>query len=64
LRLTLKLGRIFTTEALLPPNAEHQLSDPFADDTRVWDYLLCGVLMLAVLLFFIWRMGWLNFLIN
>jgi hypothetical protein len=61
LRLTLKLGRIFTTEALLPPHAEQQLIDPFADDTRVWDYMLCSVLMLAVLLFFIWRMGWLNY---
>lgn len=64
LRLTLKLGRIFTTEALLPAHSEHQLTDPFADDTRVRDMILCGVLMLAVLLFFIWRMGWLNFLIK
>jgi len=64
LRLTLKLGRIFTTEALLPAHAEHQLTDPFADDTRVRDMMLCGVLMVAVLLFFIWRMGWLNFLIK
>lgn len=32
LRFSLKLGRLFTTEAALPPHAERELTDPFADD--------------------------------
>jgi hypothetical protein len=56
------LGRIFTTEALLPAHSEHLLTDPFADDTRIRDYTLCGLLLVAVLLFFAYRMGWLNVL--
>jgi hypothetical protein len=48
LRLSLKLGRLFTTEATLPPNAERQLTDPFADDNTVRNRLIALLLLLTV----------------
>lgn len=59
LRLTLKLGRIFTTEALLPAHSEHQLTDPFADDNVARNRLILLV-MLIVLVTLLWFFGLLD----
>jgi len=59
LRLSLKLGSLFTTEALLPANAERQLTDPFADDHTARDRTIAAaavVLLVAAL----WYTGLLN----
>jgi hypothetical protein len=50
LRLSLKLGRIFTTEAALPAHAERQLTDPFADDNTVRNRVVAVVLLVALAL--------------
>ncbi|MEI7902484.1 MAG: hypothetical protein WCK89_19720, partial [bacterium] len=54
LRLSLKLGRLFTTEATLPPHSERQLKDPFADDhtTRNLVILLLFTLVAMAILWF------------
>ncbi len=44
LRLSLKLGRLFTAEATLPANSERQLTDPFADDHTTRNMLVLLVL--------------------
>jgi hypothetical protein len=59
LRLTLKLGRIFTTEALLPPHSEHQLTDPFADDNTARNRLIL-IVILIVLVLILWYCGLFN----
>ncbi len=48
LRLSLKLGRIFTTEAALPAHAECQLTDPFADDNTVRNRIIAIVILVAL----------------
>lgn len=48
LRLTLKLGRIYTTEAMLPAHAERQLQDPFADDNTVRNRIIMVVVLVAL----------------
>ena len=49
LRLSLKLGRLFTTEATLPANSDRQLTDPFADDHPLRNRLLAFLLVAAIL---------------
>jgi hypothetical protein len=49
LRLSLKLGRLFTTEAVLPANSERELKDPFADSHAGRNALLAALLAGAVL---------------
>ena len=49
LRLSLKLGRLFTTEAVLPTNSERQLVDPFADEHTTRNTVLLLLLAAAVL---------------
>jgi hypothetical protein len=59
LRLTLKLGRIFTTEATLPAHAERQLNDPFADDNVARNRLIL-IIILIVLVTILWFFGLLD----
>lgn len=49
LRLSLKLGRLFTTEAKLPPNAERQLNDPFADEHTTRNTILTLLVVVAII---------------
>ena len=48
LHLSLKLGRLFTTEATLPAHSERQLKDPFADDNSVRNTVILLALAVAV----------------
>ncbi len=59
LRLSLKLGRIFTTEATIPANAERQLTDPFADDNSVRNRII-AVLVLVLVAAALWFAGLLD----
>jgi len=59
LRLSLRLGRLFTTEAALPAQSERQLNDPFADDTSTRDRII-ALLLLAVLALGLWFAGLLD----
>ena len=47
LRISLKLGRIFTSEATLPANSERELTDPFADDNRVRNRIIAVLVLVA-----------------
>ena len=59
IRVTMRLGRTFTHEAALPPDAHLELGDAFAENRRgaVWSLIVAG---LALVLFVYWRLGWLN----
>jgi hypothetical protein len=59
LRLTIKLGRIFTTEAALPAHSERQLIDPFADDNVARNRLIL-IAILIVLVTVLWFFGLLD----
>lgn len=59
LKLTLKLGRIYTTEATLPASAERQLNDPFADDNTARNRIIM-LLVLIVLATALWFAGLLD----
>jgi hypothetical protein len=59
LRLSLKLGRIFTTEAALPAHAECQLTDPFADDNAVRNRIIAIGILVAIAVS-LWFAGLLN----
>ncbi|MEI6646641.1 MAG: hypothetical protein WCP12_11450, partial [bacterium] len=59
LRLTLKLGRIYTTEGVLPLHAERQLKDPFADDNTARNRLIV-LIILALLVAVLWFAGLLD----
>ena len=59
LKLTLKLGRIYTTEAVLPASAERQLQDPFADDNTARNRIIM-LLILVVLATALWFAGLLD----
>jgi hypothetical protein len=59
LRLTLKLGRIYTTEGVLPPKATRQLNDPFADDNSARNVIV-AVLILVILASVVWFAGLLD----
>lgn len=56
LRFSLKLGRLFTSEAALPGNSERQLTDPYADDTSTRNTII-AVLVLAAVLAGLWFAG-------
>jgi hypothetical protein len=56
LRLSLKLGRLFTTEAVLPANSECQLTDPYADDNTVRNRVIAALVIAAVATIF-WYAG-------
>ncbi len=56
LRFSLKLGRLFTSEAALPSNSERQLTDPYADDTLMRNTVI-AVLALAAVLAALWFAG-------
>jgi len=47
LRFSLKLGRLFTTEAALPTHAERDLTDPFADDHSTRNLVIVLLFALA-----------------
>jgi len=47
LRISLKLGRLFTAEAAIPANAERQLTDPFADDNSVRNRIIAILVLVA-----------------
>ncbi len=49
LRLSLKLGRLFTAEAVLPASAERELTDPFADSHATRNTVLALLAAGAVL---------------
>ena len=49
LRISLKLGRLFTTEAAIPAGSERQLTDPFADDNTVRNRVIAILVLVAVL---------------
>jgi hypothetical protein len=59
LKLTLKLGRIYTTEAVLPASAERQLNDPFADDNTARNRIIM-LLVLVIMATILWFMGLLD----
>ena len=59
MHLSLKLGRIFTSEAALPANAERQLTDPFADDNSVRNRII-AILILVGVVALLWLTGLLN----
>ena len=59
LKLTLKLGRIYTTEAVLPASAERQLQDPFADDNTARNRIIM-LLVLVIMATILWFMGLLD----
>ena len=48
LRISLKLGRLFTTEAAIPAGSERQLTDPFADDNSVRNRVIMILVLVAV----------------
>lgn len=48
LRISLKLGKLFTAEAALPEQAELQLTDPYADDNRARNRIIAVVLLLVL----------------
>jgi hypothetical protein len=48
LRISLKLGRLFTTEAALPAQAKRELADPFADDYTVRNRVVIAVVLSAL----------------
>jgi len=47
LRFSLTLGRLFTTEAVLPPQAVRELTDPFADDHSARNLVIVLLFALA-----------------
>ena len=62
LRFSLKLGRLFTTEAVLPANSERQLTDPYADDNTARNRVIAALILAAVAAI-LWyagllRLGW------
>ncbi len=59
LRISLKLGKLFTSEAALPEQAELQLTDPYADDNRARNRIIVAVL-LATLTAGLWLAGLLD----
>ena len=52
LRFTLKLGRLFTKEAALPPNSKRELRDPYADHTIT--KIILALLLLAAAAAGVW----------
>lgn len=48
LRFSIKLGRIFTTEAALPAGSDRQLNDPFADDNTTRNRVIAVLILVAV----------------
>jgi len=56
LRFSLKLGRLFTSEAELPPNASRELKDPYADDTSTRNTVIT-LLVLAAIIAALWLAG-------
>ncbi len=59
LHMSLKLGRLFTSEAELPDGAERQLTDPYADDKSGRIRLIVWLIVLA-LAAGLWAAGLLN----
>lgn len=59
LRITLKLGKLFTTEAVLPEKTELQLTDPFEDDNHVRNRII-AIVLLAALVTGLWLSGLLD----
>jgi hypothetical protein len=59
IRMTMRLGRAFTREACIPPGSDLELGDAYAESHRGrnWAWVL---LVVALVLFVYWRMGWLN----
>lgn len=58
IKLTLKLGRLLTQEAKLPPGAAKHLIDPYADDTSRRNFWLIVLLLLVTV--FLWYSGQLD----
>lgn len=56
LRFSLKLGRLFTSEAELPQNASRELKDPYADDTSTRNTVIT-LLVLAAVIAALWLAG-------
>ena len=56
LRFSLKLGRLFTSEATLPENATRELKDPYADDTSTRNTVIT-LLVLAAIVGALWMAG-------
>ena len=56
LRFSLKLGRLFTSEAELPQNAARELKDPYADDTSTRNTVIT-LLALAAIVAALWLAG-------
>lgn len=56
LRLSVKLGRLFTTEAVLPAGSERQMTDPYADDNALRNRLIV-LAVLALLTAVLWTAG-------
>ena len=48
LRFSLKLGRLFTSEAALPVNSVRQLKDPYADDNATRNIIITVLVLVAV----------------
>ena len=56
LHFSLKLGRLFTSEAVLPPHSVRQLKDPYADDNSVRN-LMITLLIIAAAIIGLWFTG-------
>lgn len=54
IRITMLLGRVFTQEARLPPDAERMLTDPYADKNRVRNLLIALLLAIGAVLILWW----------
>lgn len=54
IRITMLLGRVFTQEARLPPDAERMLTDPYADKNRVRNLLIALLLTIGAVVVLWW----------
>ncbi len=59
IRMTMTLGREFTQEARLPPGAERELTDPYADSHKTRNWIIAAMVVLITLAVF-WRIDWIN----
>jgi len=56
LHFSLKLGRLFTSEAILPADSVRQLKDPYADDNSVLSMMIT-LLIIAAAIIGLWFTG-------